>query len=70
MLRLLVTNTARPPALLRMLQGNGLDVAGTVPQTPAVLILVIDLGLGSGADVDGCGFINFGLLLHRRKYRA
>lgn len=59
MLRLLVAYPARPPALLRLLQGNGLDVAGTVSQTPAVLVLVIDLGLGSGADVDGCGRLCF-----------
>lgn len=67
---LLVAYPARPPALLRLLQGNGLDVAGTTPQTFAVLVLVIDFGFGAGADVDSCGFFDCVVLFHRRKYRA
>lgn len=56
---LLVAYPARSSALFSLFQGNGLDVAGTVPQTPAVLVLVVDLGLGAGADVDGCGRLCF-----------
>lgn len=56
---LLVAYPARPSAFLRLFQGNGLDVAGTVPKTFAVLVLVIDFGFGAGADVDGCGRLCF-----------